>query len=187
VTIKTFKSLYSVLAVVVMIMAFNSVAYAQGDLMPASGSTQLMSDTTHPPLQLTPNKSELVRLERNAGSVIVGNPAHVDVLLESTKLLVVVPQAPGTTFLTVLDEAGNTLMQRHLIIASPKKNYIRIRRSCMVGSETSEDCEQTSVYYCEGMCHQIATPSMEQAVASDTISNALDTLNKEINKLQDNE
>jgi hypothetical protein len=37
------------------------------------------------------------------------------------------------------------------------------------------------------MCHQIATPSMEQAVASDTISNALDTLNKEINKLQDNE
>lgn len=169
-----------------MTMAASPSAYAQADLMPASGSSQIMTDTTHPPLKLTPNKSELIRLDKNAGSIIVGNPAHVDVMLESTRLLVVVPQAPGTTFLTVLDEMGNTLMQRHLIVASPKKNYIRIRRSCMVGEDT-EGCEPTSVYYCEGMCHQIATPTMQEAVASDTISNALDTLNKEINKLQDNE
>lgn len=106
---------------------------------------------THPRLNLTPDKSELVRLEQDAGSIIVGNPDHLGVMMDNRKLLILVPRQPGATYLTVLDGAGKVIMQRHVIVASPKNDYIRIRRSC----RGPEDCEPTSVYYCPGMCHPV--------------------------------
>lgn len=107
---------------------------------------------THPPLKISPDKSELVRLERDAGSIIIGSPAHLSVLADSAKTLVLVPQIPGATYVTILDKQGNVLMQRHVIVASPKKKYVRIRKSC---GERAEGCEPTQVYYCPDMCHKV--------------------------------
>ncbi|MBI1301693.1 MAG: hypothetical protein GC137_08555 [Alphaproteobacteria bacterium] len=108
--------------------------------------------TTHDLIRLTPDKSELIRLENEAGSVIVGNPAHVNVLAESSRILVLVPRVPGATHITVLDKKGQVLMQRHVIVASPQKDYVRVRRTC-VGD--AAECRGTSVYYCPDMCHEI--------------------------------
>lgn len=131
----------------------------QADLMPpvtaqSTGNKTLADDAaSHPPLRLTPDKSELVRLDREAASVVVGNPAHISVLIDNPKLAVVVPRQPGATYFTVLDKDGNVIMQRHVIVASPKKNYVRVRRSCTAG--TDKDCRPTSVYFCPDMCHEI--------------------------------
>jgi hypothetical protein len=53
---------------------------------------------------------------------------------------------------TILDKQGNVLMQRHVIIASPQKKYVRIRKPC-IGD--AEGCEPTQVYYCPDMCHKV--------------------------------
>lgn len=129
----------------------------QGFIPPSSASVSYGTARpdgvdTHPALQLTPDKSELVRLDRDAGSVIVGNPDHLGVLMDNRRLLILVPREPGATYLTVLDSAGDVVMQRHVIVVSPKENYIRIRRSCASGDR---GCEPTSVYYCPGMCHPV--------------------------------
>ena len=42
-------------------------------------------------------------------------------------------------------------MQRHVIVASPKEKYVRIRKSCA----SSKGCQPTQVYYCPDMCHEI--------------------------------
>lgn len=108
---------------------------------------------THPALKLTPDKSELVRLDKPAGSIIIGNPNHLSILADTSKTLVLVPRAPGATHFTVLDMDGAVLMQRHVIVASPKEKYLRVRRSC-AGSD-DDNCQQTSVFYCPDMCHEI--------------------------------
>jgi Flp pilus assembly secretin CpaC len=123
-------------------------------------------ETTHPMIRLTPDKSELINLDRAAISVVVGNPAHLSVLLDTPKMLVLVPRVPGATYFTALDEAGNVIMQRHVIVASPKKNYVRIRRSCANGAE---GCRATSVYFCPDICHEIDTPQMGSEVEGSTI------------------
>ena len=87
-------------------------------------------DVTHPPLRLTPDKSTLIRLPRAAGSIIVGNPNHLNILPDSSLTLVAVPRMPGASFFTVLDKDGEVVMQRHVIVASPSKKYVRIRRTC---------------------------------------------------------
>ncbi|MFA5593616.1 MAG: pilus assembly protein N-terminal domain-containing protein [Micavibrio sp.] len=119
-----------------------------------------LDSETHPVLNLMPDKSELVRLDREASSVIVGNPSHIAVLLDSPRLAVVVPRASGATHFTILDKDGNVIMQRHAVVAAPKKNYVRIRRSCNAtqggNSRTNRDCQPTSVYFCPDMCHEIS-------------------------------
>lgn len=112
-------------------------------------------EDTHPLVRLTPDKSELIRLETPAKSIIVGNPAHLSVLMENTRTLVLVPRDAGATSLMVLGENGRVIMQRHVIVASPKEKYVRVRRSC-AAVPGGAACPETSVYYCPGMCHPVA-------------------------------
>lgn len=110
--------------------------------------------TTHDAINLTMDKSELIRLDQDAASIVVGNPSHVNVLAENPRLLVVVPIAPGATHISVLGPRGDVVMQRHVIVAAPNQNYMRIRKSC--AKMNSDDCVRTQTYYCPGMCHEIA-------------------------------
>ena len=123
-------------------------------------------EITHPPLKLTPDKSSILVLDRSAGSIIIGNPAHLNILADSAKRLIVVPRAPGASFFTVLDQDGGLLMQRHVIVASPKEKYLRVRNTCAAG----EDCQATSVYYCPDMCHEIIASETEQDGGSTSTS-----------------
>lgn len=143
------------------------VSYAEGkplvDILsaataqPSNDGTPTSEDTA-PPLRVTPDKSEIIKLEADAASVIVGNPDHISVLAESPRLLVVVPKATGASYFTVLDAKGAVIMQRHVIVGSPKDNYVRVKKTCQTSSvdnKTQGDCKLTSVYYCPDMCHNI--------------------------------
>jgi hypothetical protein len=132
--------------------AFQGLIPPAGNIVTYGTTAAPNGEDTHPMLRITPDKSELVRLETDASSIIVGNPDHLGVLMDNRRLLILVPRAPGATYMTVLNSAGNVIMQRHIIVASPKSDYIRIRRSC---AGQGSDCQATSVYYCPGMCHQV--------------------------------
>ena len=109
---------------------------------------------THPVLNLTPDKSVIVRLDRPAASVIVGNEAHVSVLIDTPTALVVVPRMPGASYFTVMDAERRTVMKRHVVVG-PAGQYVRVRRSC---ATATGNCEHTSTFYCpDGMCHPIST------------------------------
>jgi Flp pilus assembly secretin CpaC len=172
------KQLFILPAVLLLGAALTLGAQAQPtaqpaqDLMPpvttqsAATPTETLDSETHPALNLTPDKSELVRLDREASSIVVGNPNHISVLLDAPRLAVVIPRSPGATYFTALDKDGNVIMQRHVIVAAPKKNYVRVRRSCS-GSDDGSNCQPTSVYFCPDMCHEIG--SGEGAGASGAI------------------
>ncbi len=132
--------------------AFQGLIPPAGNIVTYDASAKPNGEDTHPAIRITPDKSELVRLEKDASSIIVGNPDHLGVLMDNRRLLILVPRAPGATYMTVLDSSGNVIMQRHVIVASPKSDYIRIRRSC---AGQGNECQETSVYYCPGMCHPV--------------------------------
>lgn len=141
------------------------------DLMPPATTSAVatpggaLDGETHPALKLMPDKSELVPLDREASSVIIGSPSHIGVVLDTPKLAVVIPRAEGATYFTVLDKDGNVIMQRHVLVGSPKKNYIRVRRSCSNAADGA-DCQPTSVYFCPDMCHEIGKGGTEESDSS---------------------
>jgi Flp pilus assembly secretin CpaC len=116
-----------------------------------AGSTDT-NDATHPILRLTQDKSEMVKLDQKAASVIVGNPNHISVLLDTPDTLVIVPRAPGASHFSVMGEDGSVIMQRHVIVGAAKEQYVRIRRSC---GANDRGCQPTSVYFCPDMCHEV--------------------------------
>lgn len=109
-------------------------------------------EETHPLLRLTPDETQILRINEDATTVIVGNPAHLNVLMDNPQMLILVPRQPGATSLTLLNGENKVIMQRHVIVASPKEQYIRVRRSCINGGN---DCAPTRVYYCPDMCHEV--------------------------------
>lgn len=125
-------------------------------LMPASmvevNSDLKVNEETHPPLRLTPDVSQIINLDRDVQRVIVGNNNHVNVLMDTSKRLIVVPRGAGATHFTLLDENGQVVMQRHVIVAAPAEKYVRIRQSC---GFSGNNCEPVRMYYCPGMCHEI--------------------------------
>ena len=108
---------------------------------------------TYPMLHLTQDKSEMIKLNNEAASVVVGNPNHISVLLDTPTTLVVVPRKAGASHFSVIGKDGNIVMQRHVIVGAAKDNYVRIRRSCNANS--GANCQKTSTYFCPGTCHEV--------------------------------
>ena len=150
-----FPALSLITVLCLSIIAITTVSAAEADLidLPAiSGADGDNIVVTHPIMRLTQDKSEMVKLDQEAASVIVGNPNHVSVLLDTPDTLVIVPRTAGASHFTVLGKDGSILMQRHVIVGAPKEQYIRIRRSC---SPDDRGCRPTSVYFCPDMCHEV--------------------------------
>lgn len=104
-------------------------------------------------LRLSPDAPQILHLDREAVNVLVGSNQNLRVVPDTNKTLLLIPQKPGTTYFQALDAQGKIIMQRHVIIGSPKSEYIRIRRTCAAGQT---GCQQYSVYYCPDMCHEVS-------------------------------
>lgn len=131
-------------------------AHAQDTMdMPTSYTPRVVDAA--PVMRLTPDKSEIVELNQEAASVIVGNPAHINVILDTPTKAIVVPRASGSSHFSVIGRNGDMIMQRHVVVGAPKaqgKNkYVRIRRSC--GASSNRNCQETSVYFCPDSCHEV--------------------------------
>lgn len=107
-----------------------------------------------PALRLTPDKPQIIELDADVANIIIGNKAHLAVTPDTPRRLILIPRQPGATFLRILGEGGAVVMERHVLVAVPKKkeNYVRIRRSCINGDE---GCQEYSMYYCPDMCHKL--------------------------------
>ncbi len=143
-------------------VAAAQIPASEESLMPAeqTADESAVADisVTDPILRLTPDKTEMIKLESDAQSIVVGNPAHASVLMENPRLLLVVPRQAGATYVSVLDKDGQVIMQRHIVVAAPKEKYVRIRRSCAnaSGGGRSTGCQPLTVYYCPDTCHEVS-------------------------------
>ena len=103
-------------------------------------------------LRLTTDKNKLIRLEKEAASVIVNNPEHAQVMLDSPRLLIVMPRQPGATSFSVLDARGNVILHKEIIVTNVTPHYVRIRRMCS-GNDAS--CAPSSYFYCPNGCYEV--------------------------------
>ncbi|MAS87624.1 MAG: hypothetical protein CMH30_06575 [Micavibrio sp.] len=105
-------------------------------------------------IRLSGDETQLIRLDRDAASVIVANPLYANVLVDTPRHLVVIPRQPGTTMFTVLDMQGDVIQQDRIIVGAKKKNYVTIRRACSNAGENA-DCKPVSQYYCTDGCYEV--------------------------------
>ncbi|MDD3020464.1 MAG: pilus assembly protein N-terminal domain-containing protein [Alphaproteobacteria bacterium] len=115
------------------------------------------------PLKISPDKPEIIELDRPAVNVLVGNEENLRAVPDTNRTIILVPKKPGATYFKALDAEGKVIMQRHVIIGAAKNEYVRIRRACINGQE---GCKQYSLYYCPDSCHEVDVIQNEKAASS---------------------
>jgi len=103
-------------------------------------------------LRLTPDRVKILKLKKDAVSVVVTNPAHAVALLDSPRTVILMPRTPGTTSLVILDRNGDTLLERNIIVSAAQNKYVRIRRVC---PDNARGCAAEAYYYCPDGCFEI--------------------------------
>ena len=78
-----------------------------------------------------------LKLSQAANSVVVGNATVADVTVHDARTLLVTGKAFGSTNLTVLDRAGNTIYSSQLMVGGENDNGLTIVRS---GATYSYSC-----------------------------------------------
>ncbi len=130
-------------------------------------------------IRVSPSESKTVSLSRDASTVIVANPMHATVFLDTPRQLVIMPRAPGATQVKVLDDKGHVIFDKGVLVDGASDNHLRIRRICHGGDE----CEPQTIYYCpEGNCAAI---SVQEARAMPTYSAAPTIERQQISKNPD--
>ncbi len=142
-----------------MILSFQAVAEEHMDL-PQQNFVTNKGQAASPILHLMQDKSEMIQLREDAASVIVGNPNHINVILDTPTTLIVVPRGSGASHFSVIGKDGTVILERQVVVGAPHNNnedgnkYVRIRRSC--AASTSRNCQPSSVYFCNGSCHEVS-------------------------------
>ena len=70
------------------------------------------------------DQATLVRLDRPAAEIVVGNPSIADVSVQSGKVLVVTGKSFGETNLIVMDADGKVVVNRRLIVQEPRTGFV---------------------------------------------------------------
>lgn len=89
------------------------------------------------PFKVKVDQTVTLKLNQAANSVVVGNATVADVTVHDARTLLVTGKAFGSTNLTVLDRAGNTIYSSQLMVGGEDDNGLTIVRS---GATYSYSC-----------------------------------------------
>lgn len=143
-----------------------ALAAQAGDRPPAGLSLPPMPEAAmadDAPIRISPDGPAVIKLDEDAGSIIIGNPEHATALLESPRLLMLMPAQPGATKIMVLNRDGKTILDRHVVVSSGRPGFKRISRVC--ATSQASGCQPVSVYYCPDRCYETAVPEEGAALA----------------------
>ena len=88
-------------------------------------------------LHVVLDKSQLIRLARDAKVVMVANPDIADVVIESPRRIFLIGRSPGETNLFALDAKGNEIIQTPVVVVPNPVREVTINRR---GSESTLSC-----------------------------------------------
>ncbi len=74
------------------------------------------------------DQASLVKLDRPASEIVVGNPSIADVAVQSSKVLVVTGKSFGETNLIVLDSDGKAILSKRLTVSEPRIGLVTVYR-----------------------------------------------------------
>ena len=72
------------------------------------------------------DEATMLRLERPAAEIVVGNPSIADVAVQSGKGLVLTGKSFGQTNLIVLDAQGKVIINRRVVVQEPRGGYVTV-------------------------------------------------------------
>ena len=123
-------------------LALLLAAFATSSLHAAPALAQ--GDEERPALTVTVDRASVVRIAKEADTIIVGNPAILDATIQDARTLVLTGRSFGITNLIVLDTDGDPVVEETIVVKAHEANSVRIyRRAVRETVACSPVCEPT--------------------------------------------
>ncbi|MEZ5874241.1 MAG: pilus assembly protein N-terminal domain-containing protein [Hyphomicrobiales bacterium] len=82
----------------------------------------------NPDIEVLIDEATLLRLERPAAEIVVGNPSIADVAVQNGKSIVLTGKSFGETNLIAIDAEGKTIINRRVFVNEPAGGYLTVFR-----------------------------------------------------------
>ncbi len=121
-----------------------TAAMALALLVPAIGQAAENPEQTEDKVIVTVDRAKVFRISRPARTVIIGNPSIADATVEDNTTLVLTGRSFGVTNLIILDEQGEPIIDRTVVVRGHETNTVRIyRRASRETLACAPVCEPT--------------------------------------------
>ncbi|RIY00951.1 pilus assembly protein CpaC [Aureimonas flava] len=74
------------------------------------------------------DQARILRIPRQAASVIIGNPSIADITIHDSRTLVLTGRSYGVTNLVVLDNDGEVMLDDSVLVSSVEDHSVRVYR-----------------------------------------------------------
>lgn len=106
------------------------------------------------PVAVEIGKSRMMRLSADPAIVMVADPAVADVVVEEGRIIFLVGLQAGETNVYILDDEGDVVMSRDLVVTPSTQRHITVHRGV-----------EEATMSCNPRCAGIPNPAAEGAVA----------------------
>ncbi|MFD0917023.1 pilus assembly protein N-terminal domain-containing protein [Pseudahrensia aquimaris] len=132
-SLKSLAALSVLTTAAAIVTPMQAQAEGQGAFAPSGNALKVIVD-----------RAKVVRFDRSASTIIIGNPLIVDATLQDSQTIVLTGRSFGVTNLIVIDEAGEAIMDETVVVGAHETNSVRIyRRTNRETLACSPVCEPT--------------------------------------------
>lgn len=110
-------------------------------------------------IEVLMNEAKIVRLAREADTVIVGNPEIADAAVQDSKTIVLTGKGFGITNLVILDKEGSPIVDNQVYVTRNTEKTLRVYRRANVQTLACAP-------YCEGAYKSPAEQQSDQEISS---------------------
>jgi len=137
-----------------------AAALAIASTQPVSAGGRYATDRD---IEVLIDQALMVRLERPAAEIVIGNPSIADISVQSSDTLVLTGKSFGETNLIVTDTKGQVLVNRRVVVQEPNGGFVTVYRGtkretvhCAPNCETPLMIGDTPTYF-DAIAKQIRT------------------------------
>lgn len=121
-----------------------TAAVVLASLVPAIAYAAENPEQAEDKVIVTVDRAKVFRISRPARTVIIGNPSIADATVEDNTTLVLTGRSFGVTNLIILDEQGEPIVDRTVVVRGHETNTVRIyRRASRETLACAPVCEPT--------------------------------------------
>jgi len=128
-------------------------------LAAACAGAGISTANANPGIEVVMNQAKIVKLERPADTIVVGNPAIADAAVQDATTLVLTGRGFGVTNLVVMDSSGTPIMDEQVIVSRNNPNSVQIYRRASVQTLSCTP-------YCESSYKNEAELSSDKGVST---------------------
>lgn len=94
------------------------------------GSAPALAETTG--ITVTMNQAKIVKLSRDADTIVLGNPLIADAAVKDPRTIVITGKGFGVTNFVVLDSKGDPIVDEQVVVSRSVAETIRVYRRAKV-------------------------------------------------------